>query len=221
VEVVILPDLKADFERFYESRFGNQELLFWVFYNFPIGIRFEIGVSDSYTSYDEVYVKNALHRAVAIFNELFDKDDIIYIIVNSFEDDPNDLAGDTASGVRLFINHIQNECKFPFVSKDKPDSPPYSESFSCTRHIIQASVKDIQTENLMEAIIWSDIDGRNNFGGCVYFVNPKNGIIYWLYDDRGLDVITNEKTNLKQIYIKFNDWILDYDRERINGIFAV
>jgi len=204
-------DLKVEFDKFYESRFGKQELLFRLFYSFPIGIRFEIGKSNTRV-YDEEYVKNACRRAITIFSELFDNDDTIFVVVNSFEDDPNDLAGDVASDVLSLISH-QNKCKFPFNSQEEED-------FSCTRHIVQTFVKDIQIEKLIENIIWSDIDGRNNLKGCVYFINPKNNIIYWLYDDRGLDVISNEKTNLNPIYIKFNSWILNYDREKIDRVFA-
>ncbi|WP_459768177.1 DUF3885 domain-containing protein [Alkaliphilus crotonatoxidans] len=46
-------------------------------------------------------------------------------------------------------------------------------------------------------------------------------IIYHLYDDRGLDLISNNKASLEKLYIKYNSWILDYDRDRINNLFRV
>ena len=159
-------------------------------------------------------MKEAVARAKSIFDDLFTINDIIYIIINSFEDKPYDIAGNDISTVKSLITHIQNEDKYTFVSTE-------DEEFSCTRYIIQASVKDIQTEKLIEEIIWSEIDGRNSLSGCVYWLNPRNNVIFYLYDDRGLDVISNTKENLKQVYLKFNNWILDYDREKIDCTFAL
>ena len=204
-------DLKATFDKFYENHFGNRELTFALLYGFPIGIRFEIGIG---TVYDETYIKNAVSRVSSIFDMLFSKTDTIFVVVNSFEDDPNDLADNDISTVRPLVNRIQNECNFVFTSAE-------DEELTFTRYIIQASVQDIQIKKLFEEIAWSDIDGRNSLRGCVYLINPRNGIIFRFYDYQGLDVISSEKAQLERIYSKFNSWILDYDRKRIDGIFAV
>ena len=45
---------------------------------------------------------------------------------------------------------------------------------------------------------------------CVYWLNPRNSTIYYLYSDEGLDIASDEKINLEHIYAKFNDWILSY-----------
>jgi len=203
-------ELKAEFDQFYESHFGNRELTFAMLYAFPFGIRFEIGTGDTY---DATYVKNAVFRVSSIFDALFSKTDTIFIVVNSFEDDPNDLADNDISTVRPLLNRMQGECKFRFTSTE-------DEEMSFTRYIIKATVQDIQVEKLFEEIAWSDIDGRNSLRTCVYLLNPRNGTIFRFYDDRGLDVIASEKAHLEQIYSQFNHWILDYDRQQIDAIFA-
>lgn len=48
----------------------------------------------------------------------------------------------------------------------------------------------------------------------------SSNIIFYMYDDRGLDVIAKDKEQLKTVYKDFNTWILDYDRERIDKIFS-
>jgi hypothetical protein len=53
----------------------------------------------------------------------------------------------------------------------------------------------------------------------VFFIDPKRHIIYYLYDDRGLNVISNNKEALLPLYNKYNSWILDYDRALIDHIF--
>ncbi|WP_396136137.1 DUF3885 domain-containing protein [Brevibacillus brevis] len=41
-----------------------------------------------------------------------------------------------------------------------------------------------------------------------------------MYDDRGLDVVSNHRGALAPLYTKFNSWILDYDREKIDQVFG-
>ncbi|WP_410715788.1 DUF3885 domain-containing protein [Brevibacillus sp. SIMBA_040] len=53
----------------------------------------------------------------------------------------------------------------------------------------------------------------------VYFINPRSHIIYHLYDDRGLDVVSNHVFSISGLYRKYNSWILDYDRQRIDNMF--
>ncbi|WCR25026.1 DUF3885 domain-containing protein [Paenibacillus thiaminolyticus] len=45
-------------------------------------------------------------------------------------------------------------------------------------------------------------------------------MIYHLYDDRGCDVICADVDPLRPLYEEFNDWILDYDREKIEALFG-
>jgi len=57
-----------------------------------------------------------------------------------------------------------------------------------------------------------------NRGDC-YFINTSKHTILYLYDDRGMDVISIHANNLKALYKKYNEWILDYDREEIDALF--
>ncbi|WP_107725103.1 DUF3885 domain-containing protein [Desmospora activa] len=41
-----------------------------------------------------------------------------------------------------------------------------------------------------------------------------------MYDDRGLDIVANKIETLRDCYLNYNDWILDYDRQRIDAVFA-
>ena len=74
---------KNKFENFYKNKFGATELNPPVFYKFPICVRFNIG--DSKIDGEKEYIKQATLRAQTIFDELFKKDDEIYLIVDSYE----------------------------------------------------------------------------------------------------------------------------------------
>ncbi|GAB3825509.1 DUF3885 domain-containing protein [Hymenobacter jeollabukensis] len=50
----------------------------------------------------------------------------------------------------------------------------------------------------------------------IYLLNIDRKMIFHMYDDRGLDILATEIVALKPIYQRFNDWILEYDREEID-----
>ncbi|WP_430383351.1 DUF3885 domain-containing protein [Yoonia maritima] len=53
-----------------------------------------------------------------------------------------------------------------------------------------------------------------------YLVDARNGLILHAYDDRGLDVVSLNKSQLSELFIKFNKWLLEYDLARMNAMFA-
>lgn len=90
------------------------------------------------------------------------------------------------------------------------------------RHQLYWNIEKIvfSPDRLLQEIIRADIGGINAFASNVYFADTHNVILFHLYDDRGADLVAADKELLRPIYEKFNNWILDYDRETINAIFA-
>ena len=56
--------------------------------------------------------------------------------------------------------------------------------------------------------------------GDTFFLNQRTGIIFHMYDDRGIDIIAPEAAVLRHLYETHKDLILDYDREKITAVFA-
>ena len=85
---------------------------------------------------------------------------------------------------------------------------------------------DVRYHRLLSAISYEDYSHptrilKNNYqaGFEIYFVNVTRKMIYHLYDDRGCDVIASKKEDLRPLYLTYNDWILDYDRDQIDQLF--
>ena len=76
-----------------------------------------------------------------------------------------------------------------------------------------------QPELLLREIIPGDIGGWNGFVSSVYLTGP-GPFLYHLYDDRGLDVLGGSQKLLLPLYHQFHDWILEYDLEKIDQMFA-
>lgn len=74
-------------------------------------------------------------------------------------------------------------------------------------------------ESLLEKIILADIGGCKLLVSNVYFVDSQNAVLFHLYDDRGADLIAADREILRPIFERFCNWILEYDRERIEAAF--
>ena len=53
----------------------------------------------------------------------------------------------------------------------------------------------------------------------VYFVNQTRNVILHMYDDRGLDILAANRSDLQAIYDTYKPWLLDYDRVRMEKVF--
>ncbi len=57
------------------------------------------------------------------------------------------------------------------------------------------------------------------WGEC-FIINKTKSIILNLYDDRGMDVISSNREALIPLYQSHNEWLLNYDRERMDLVFS-
>lgn len=51
-------------------------------------------------------------------------------------------------------------------------------------------------------------------------MSRASGVVFHMYDDRGLDILAPRADVRRPLYEQFSDWVLDYDRERIDATFA-
>lgn len=184
-----------------------------IFYNAPIGIRFEIGgEEDVYIKKgmtrklhpNPKYVNKAVARASRIFDSLPRKDWILRI----------DLSDERE--IQKILKVLQL-----VASHEKVLNGYEKDGEKISHYELYWSLNDINwsVERIIREIILADIGGLNCLASAVYLLHPNESILYHLYDDRGLDVVAKDKRMLYPLYETFNDWILDYDRETIDHIF--
>jgi hypothetical protein len=78
----------------------------------------------------------------------------------------------------------------------------------------------LNLQNLFKEIILADIGGKfPGLTSAIYLFDTNRHIIFHLYDDRGLDVAAIDRETLLLLYQKYNSWILDYDRPKIEKLF--
>ncbi|MBQ0141043.1 MAG: DUF3885 domain-containing protein [Kurthia sp.] len=62
---------------------------------------------------------------------------------------------------------------------------------------------------LLKAICNYDLGLKPSIHHNVYFINIHRQTIFHVYDDRGCDLLATFPETIKDMYHKYNDWILE------------
>ncbi len=194
---------------------GLSELKQPLFYNAPVGIRFKIGGKyDVYIKDDEpipnpLYIQSAFERAHSIYKNLPKKPNLLRIDIY-----PNTENNDIILYICKYANLPQ-----PYEIKKET---LFDEDGQYARLQLYWDLSQINfnEEILIKEIIKSDIGGYSAFSSNVYLICEDISVLYYLYDDRGLDLLSKDKETIYTIYKHFNEWILEYDREKIDKVFG-
>lgn len=196
-----------------------------IFYNWPIGLRFEIGPNEielwkdfERKTCNEEYFEVSLARAISIFEAVFGKDDDIEIIYQQYSDGRKKIR----KGNFIFK---QIEATKTSLAKrsDARDIYELDYKSQCWKRLNISSlfIEDINYKNILLSLIHADFGCRApSMRGECFFINKTKNIILNLYDDRGMDVISSNREALLPLYKSHNDWLLDYDREKMDLVFS-
>ncbi|MDA1590757.1 DUF3885 domain-containing protein [Bacillus cereus group sp. TH225LC] len=202
--------------------FPNLELRPPLFYNGDIGIRFKLGVNYDCTNIYEncPYLEGVYNRAITLFQSLHSKTDDIYIVV-----DVNDFAdGETFKHkLNIFSKYVKEKSDLfklqkntiPYVFPEDDEDGLYKTH----RFTSKCKVSDLKYISMLKAICNQDMGIKPRIFHMVYFINVNKNTIFHIYDDRGCDVLATSPNTIRDMYHTYNDWILDYDRNKIDKVF--
>jgi hypothetical protein len=208
------------FDHYMKEKFPNLELSPPLFYNWPIGIRFELGVNyDSDKAYENSpYLQNVYKRAITLFKYLHSQDEEIYIVA-----DVNDYLSGKSFTYKLntFSRYIKQKAVLYKMKQNTYIFPNDDEggTYKTHRFTINCKVSDLSYVPMLKAICNKDMGIKPSIINRIYFVNTNRNTILHVYDDRGCDLIATSTETIRDVYEKFNGWILDFDRKTIDKIF--
>ncbi|MGE7954148.1 DUF3885 domain-containing protein [Lysinibacillus xylanilyticus] len=207
---------------FMNENFPNLELRPALFYSWDIGIRFKLGVDydSDYCYENSPYLKGVYKRAINLFKTLHIKEDEIFVVANV-----NDF-GDYAAFNRklnIFSKYIQDKSvlnklthtTLPYIFPEDDEDGKYKTH----RFILKCKTSEIKYMPLLKAICNQDMGIKPKIYHDIFFINIKKETIFHVYDDRGCDLLATSPETIREIYDKYNDWILDYDRNEIDQVF--
>ncbi|OLS38240.1 hypothetical protein BTR22_07040 [Alkalihalophilus pseudofirmus] len=192
-----------------------------------IGIHFELG-ENLYQFKDGKKLNLDLFelvysQATAIFNDLFSEQDEIMLVTNAYLHIGNKKSVKAPKVYKHFLKNKELKHKIrqktlPVMIDDEGDPSEY--------YISQFHVKckkgDLNYPLLIKATCNKDFQLKPKLGkrkGAydpdVFFVNISKNIIYYIYDDRGCEVIATNKEAIVPLYNDYTEWVAEYNRDEI------
>ena len=232
---------KQEYRQFVNDNFKGLRLRKPLLYSWDFGLRFELQTGETSNSSRQIldregnvipnvgdtdtdeYFQEVTKRASTIFKTAFDSSDEVFLVFMDYKYKRRKITFSNFT-----FKQIDNLKKFEVgFSKEKLLYEPDDKFDIRNVAIIKLTADRINHKNILTAIGHSDFPPRqprlDNKGFLtskeIYFVNISKKLIFHMYDDRGLDIISADKETLRLIYKEHNNWILDYDRKQIDKQF--
>ncbi|MBE7635166.1 DUF3885 domain-containing protein [Tenacibaculum finnmarkense genomovar ulcerans] len=173
-------------------------------------LRFELG--DPFENGTKERVNQSTKRASELFENYFDKNSELYTIVYDFGDD---IFAETP-------NHIYELLKSENIKSQEFEENLATRYFENEDNIERIKGKltickgrknGINYQKIFNGIANTEMGFSPTIHQLVYFFQPKTKKWFWMYDDRGCLMFSNEIDDLKSNLLKFDKWIVESQRE--------
>lgn len=213
--------LKKEYNQFLDKNFKGLQLKKPLFYNWGFGLRFDLQVGETNTGQ---YFEEVNKRASTIFETTFSNTDNIFLVFIDYKFRRKKIRFSNYAFQQIDNLIKQEVCYTKVKNLYEPNDKLDIRNIA----IIKLTTERLNHKNILSAIANSDfpsrqprIDKKGAFTDMeIYIINIDKKIIFNMYDDRGIDIISTNTEAILPIYKKHNDWISDYDREKINSQFA-
>jgi hypothetical protein len=183
-----------------------------LFYNFPGGLRFEL--SEGSSPLDQAL--SALRKASIVCDDVFAGEERILVHLEAW-------APTSRFGLRGMLRELKvagvpvpkvREIWFDVEEQDE-DGDEDLRLLCCA-----FEVPITKLPNLIWCAVTTDLGSLRPKPCCrVYLLNLSQGIIIHPYDDRGMDVIGQNKSALWALYKRHKELLLSYDIEAMRQTF--
>lgn len=210
-----------DLDRFMKEQFPTIKLKSPLFYNSPIAIRFDLG-GNFFLEIEKEKVEDVIYRSLTLFKALNSNMDDIFVItfVDYWDDEP---ISSIEEGVTKKLNKTIKSVTDYKINKNQLEHRYKDDDYDDTvtfRYWTKIKVLNLDVEELIRGKIYSIIsEDEYSSIGDLFIVNSSNNTIFHLYDERGLDIVSQKKETITNLYEDFEKWILEFDRKRIDEIF--
>ncbi|MEK4997771.1 hypothetical protein BSK48_27410 [Paenibacillus odorifer] len=202
-----------------------QETCDYINDNFPeywsdINIRFELG--NPYRNGSKKRIDQVNKRVNIIFEELFKPNDVIYVLIKDWGANADPMFGNTTPDYLYEIlqdRAIERETFFEIDEEKDDNGNSIQVKNEYQLIVLSGIVSSIPYKKIFEGISHYEQGREPSIGQKVYFLSREKNILFHMYDDRGCIAYALSVPNLKILYTKYNDWIVDYWREYMDGIF--
>jgi hypothetical protein len=183
-----------------------------LFYSWEFALRFDLQMGNAQS--DETYFEEANRRAGSLWRAFAAPETAPLILVAQELQLKKRNRMRDIDFIRGCVNGLAKE-----NLRFKREQNLYGDGAVWLAAAAKTTANNVDIDPLLAAIANRDYPWRKpRCRADLYFINLSNRMVFNMYDDRGLDVVAAEREALRPIYLSRNDWILDYDRERIEAM---
>lgn len=206
------------------KNFPKVNLVPTIYHQWNMSIHFSLGEGIyQFKENDQLNLErfNTVYKqTLTIFNELFDQGDDLILVTNIYRQ----IGQQKINKMKVYKPNLKDQSKlkklqvktypYPFDNDELDEYEMQQFSLSC-------KVKDLRIEGLLKGAIHEDFPLKPRFGTDfvhypdVFFVNTTKDILFFVYDDRGCEVVARKPDRLRPLYKTYYDWVADFDRARI------
>ncbi|MDQ0060011.1 DUF3885 domain-containing protein [Paenibacillus harenae] len=185
-----------------------------------INIRFELG--EPYRNGSKRRINQVNKRVKTLFEELFKPTDTIYVLIKDWGSYEDPMFGNTTPEYlyELFKGITMEETTLYDIDEDEDEDGNNIEvKIEYKFKVLSGVVSSIPYKEIFEGISHYEQGREPSIGQRVFFLSQEKDILFHMYDDRGCIAHAVSKEHLSALYVKYNDWIVNYWREYFDGIF--
>lgn len=201
----------------FDHTFPCTEFPHALFYEWDNVLRFELGGEDVPTSRPLKRFNQAMHRAHAVAEVLFQKTEALWLLTSYYGEKPNPKK-------RLKpLKHCGLEpAKTVHLGAVAQNDTDYFTEFGRDHFRFWDAIQLTEKSQLHE-VLWltlaAELGIRPRLTTDVYFVDFDHNLVLHPYDDRGMDVADVTKEALRPAFRDFGPWILEWNRPEIQAHF--
>ncbi len=203
---------RADFKTQAYEIFGEKAFAFGLYYQHTYALRLELAGAGSFLD----RFLQALHRAETVCEDVFAGVDDLYVCLSSYQ-----YQSMTEWARPLLASLRQCGIQVPRARQTwrQPDEGFPDQGGQRAFLSFRFEKSDLRK------FLWGS--AAKDFGyiapslhAHAYIYSPTKRFLVLPYDDRGTDIIGCDRVSIEPLYRKYNAWLLDYDRERMDAVFA-
>jgi hypothetical protein len=170
-----------------------------LFGQWPVGIRFEIGLEQ-------------VSRATKLHEFIFSGADDCVLVSQDWSSDSIDICAERITPLFSTPGVFPKAppAEFQTVEVSPFEQTPYRLTWT------RLPIDGFNADQILQAVANRERGGAPSIGSGVYTIDDRAKLIMHMYDDRGLDIIAANASTLVPLYERYADWILDNQRRTID-----
>ncbi len=179
-------------------------------------LRFELG--DPFKNGTKKRVNRATKRATELFENYIDRNSNVYLIIYDFIDDlfartPNHIYSLLESKDIISSKFEENLALRYFSNADEIERTKGKLS------IYFANRDKVQYSAIFNGIANTEMGFSPTIHQLVYFFQPESKKWFWMYDDRGCLMFSEESSDLKPKLERYSTWVVESQRTEMENQF--